>query len=143
MAPTAASCRAAPRAAARPAGSCSTTGTLWSTSLRPTPAITTAWKTSGAKPRPAPSADPVRREESRERQSPPPRMRWTYLCCAPVVEHGRYDLAFVIGDNIYRVQCKWGSLDQDGAVIPGQPEEFLVYSQRVRAQAIQATRDRP
>jgi prevent-host-death family protein len=35
----------------------------------------------------------------------------------PVVEHARYDLAFEIGDRIYRVQCKWGSLDKDGAVI--------------------------
>jgi prevent-host-death family protein len=35
----------------------------------------------------------------------------------PVVEHARYDLAFEIGDRIFRVQCKWGSLDKDGAVI--------------------------
>jgi prevent-host-death family protein len=35
----------------------------------------------------------------------------------PVVEHARYDLAFEIGDRIYRVQCKWGSLDAAGAVI--------------------------
>jgi prevent-host-death family protein len=35
----------------------------------------------------------------------------------PVVEHGRYDLAFEIGDRLYRVQCKWGALDADGAVI--------------------------
>jgi prevent-host-death family protein len=35
----------------------------------------------------------------------------------PVVEHARYDLAFEIGDRILRVQCKWGSLDKDGAVI--------------------------
>ncbi|MEA2364918.1 MAG: hypothetical protein QOI32_430 [Thermoleophilaceae bacterium] len=35
----------------------------------------------------------------------------------PVVEHARYDLAFEIGPDILRVQCKWGSLDQDGAVI--------------------------
>jgi prevent-host-death family protein len=35
----------------------------------------------------------------------------------PVQEHGRYDLAFEIGDRILRVQCKWGSLDQGGAVI--------------------------
>jgi prevent-host-death family protein len=34
----------------------------------------------------------------------------------PVVEHGRYDLGFEIGDRIYRVQCKWGGL-QGGAVI--------------------------
>jgi prevent-host-death family protein len=35
----------------------------------------------------------------------------------PVQEHGRYDLAFEIGDRILRVQCKWGSLDKAGAVI--------------------------
>jgi prevent-host-death family protein len=35
----------------------------------------------------------------------------------PVVEHSRYDLAFEIGDRILRVQCKWGGLDADGAVI--------------------------
>jgi prevent-host-death family protein len=35
----------------------------------------------------------------------------------PVVEHARYDLAFEIGDRILRVQCKWGSLDKEGAVI--------------------------
>jgi len=29
----------------------------------------------------------------------------------PVQEHGRYDLAFEIGDRILRVQCKWGALD--------------------------------
>jgi prevent-host-death family protein len=35
----------------------------------------------------------------------------------PVVEHARYDLAFEIGDEILRVQCKWGRLSDDGAVI--------------------------
>ncbi len=35
----------------------------------------------------------------------------------PVVEHARYDLAFEIADRILRVQCKWGALDADGAVI--------------------------
>jgi prevent-host-death family protein len=35
----------------------------------------------------------------------------------PVQEHGRYDLAFEIGDDILRVQCKWGALDEAGAVI--------------------------
>jgi prevent-host-death family protein len=35
----------------------------------------------------------------------------------PIVEHGRYDLAFEIGDELLRVQCKWGSLDREGAVI--------------------------
>jgi prevent-host-death family protein len=35
----------------------------------------------------------------------------------PVVEHARYDLAFEIGDRILRVQCKWGRLHDDGAVI--------------------------
>jgi prevent-host-death family protein len=35
----------------------------------------------------------------------------------PVVEHARYDLAFEVGERIYRVQCKWGGLHDDGAVI--------------------------
>ncbi len=35
----------------------------------------------------------------------------------PAVEHGRYDLAFEIGERILRVQCKWGALSDDGAVI--------------------------
>jgi PD-(D/E)XK endonuclease len=25
----------------------------------------------------------------------------------PIQEHGRYDLAFEVGDRILRVQCKW------------------------------------
>ena len=35
----------------------------------------------------------------------------------PIVEHGRYDLAFEIGDRLLRVQCKWGQLDVTGAVV--------------------------
>lgn len=35
----------------------------------------------------------------------------------PVGEHGRCDLAFDIADRIWRVQCKWGSLSADRAVI--------------------------
>jgi prevent-host-death family protein len=35
----------------------------------------------------------------------------------PIVEHGRYDLAFEIGDRIRRVQCKWGALDRDAGVV--------------------------
>jgi prevent-host-death family protein len=35
----------------------------------------------------------------------------------PIVEHARYDLAFEIGPRILRVQCKWGALDDDGALI--------------------------
>jgi len=35
----------------------------------------------------------------------------------PIVEHSRYDLAFEIGDDILRVQCKWGALDEDRAII--------------------------
>ena len=35
----------------------------------------------------------------------------------PIAEHGRYDLAFDLGQRILRVQCKWGRLDRDlGAV---------------------------
>ena len=35
----------------------------------------------------------------------------------PIQEHGRYDLAFELGGEITRVQCKWGGLDRDGTVI--------------------------
>jgi prevent-host-death family protein len=35
----------------------------------------------------------------------------------PVAEHGRYDLAFEIGGQIHRVQCKWGRLDPKAGVI--------------------------
>ena len=35
----------------------------------------------------------------------------------PIVEHARYDLAFEIGDRILRVQCKWGAVDKEHAVI--------------------------
>ena len=35
----------------------------------------------------------------------------------PIVEHARYDLAFEIGDRILRVQCKWGGLHDEGAII--------------------------
>ena len=38
----------------------------------------------------------------------------------PIVEHARYDLAFEIGDRVLRVQCKWGRLDDEGAVIQVQ-----------------------
>jgi prevent-host-death family protein len=31
----------------------------------------------------------------------------------PVAEHGRYDLAFDLGDRILRVQCKWAPRKQD------------------------------
>jgi PD-(D/E)XK endonuclease len=35
----------------------------------------------------------------------------------PMTEHGRYDLAFEIGGRVLRVQCKWGALDTEEAVI--------------------------
>jgi hypothetical protein len=35
----------------------------------------------------------------------------------PIVEHSRYDLTFEVGDRLLRVQCKWGGLHQDGAII--------------------------
>jgi PD-(D/E)XK endonuclease len=35
----------------------------------------------------------------------------------PITEHARYDLAFEIGGAILRVQCKWGALDNNGALI--------------------------
>jgi prevent-host-death family protein len=38
----------------------------------------------------------------------------------PLLEHSRYDLGFELGDRIYRVQCKWGGLYDDGAIIKVQ-----------------------
>jgi prevent-host-death family protein len=35
----------------------------------------------------------------------------------PAAEHGRYDLAFDLGERILRVQCKWGALDRQSEVI--------------------------
>jgi prevent-host-death family protein len=35
----------------------------------------------------------------------------------PIVEHGRYDLAFELEDRMFRVQCKWGALDEAAGVI--------------------------
>ena len=35
----------------------------------------------------------------------------------PVAEHGRYDLGLEVGGRLFRVQCKWGRLIDDGAVI--------------------------
>jgi prevent-host-death family protein len=35
----------------------------------------------------------------------------------PIQERGRYDLAFEIGHRLYRVQCKWASLDHEEGVI--------------------------
>jgi prevent-host-death family protein len=38
----------------------------------------------------------------------------------PITEHARYDLGFEIGERILRVQCKWGRLDDEQAVIQVQ-----------------------
>ena len=35
----------------------------------------------------------------------------------PVAEHGRYDLGFEIGGRLFRVQCKWGRVIDDGALV--------------------------
>jgi prevent-host-death family protein len=35
----------------------------------------------------------------------------------PVAEHGRYDLAFELGNKLHRVQCKWGGLDAERSVV--------------------------
>jgi prevent-host-death family protein len=35
----------------------------------------------------------------------------------PIAEHGRYDLALEIAGHIWRVQCKWGALDEGAAVV--------------------------
>jgi prevent-host-death family protein len=35
----------------------------------------------------------------------------------PMSEHGRYDMAFEIGSRLLRVQCKWGALSADRAVV--------------------------
>ena len=52
----------------------------------------------------------------------------------PIVEHGRYDLAFEIGRRLLRVQCKWGGLDPERAVIKVQLQtSWLSPSGYVRA----------
>jgi prevent-host-death family protein len=35
----------------------------------------------------------------------------------PMTDHGRYDLGFEVGDQILRIQCKWGALDEEAGVI--------------------------
>ena len=35
----------------------------------------------------------------------------------PLAEHGRYDLAFDLGDRILRIQCQWGTLDRRLGVV--------------------------
>ena len=35
----------------------------------------------------------------------------------PAAEHGRYDLAFDLGERILRIQCKWGALDRTNKII--------------------------
>ena len=35
----------------------------------------------------------------------------------PLSDHGRYDLAFEIGDRLWRVQCKWGAYRAEKGVI--------------------------
>jgi hypothetical protein len=35
----------------------------------------------------------------------------------PIVEHGRYDLGFEIDNRFFRVQCKWGALDEEAGVV--------------------------
>ena len=35
----------------------------------------------------------------------------------PLTDHARYDLAFEIGSELFRIQCKWGRLDRDRGVI--------------------------
>lgn len=35
----------------------------------------------------------------------------------PIVEHARYDLVFEIGDALFRVQCKWGALEEERDVV--------------------------
>jgi prevent-host-death family protein len=35
----------------------------------------------------------------------------------PAAEHGRYDLAFDLGERILRVQCKWGALDRANRIV--------------------------
>jgi prevent-host-death family protein len=35
----------------------------------------------------------------------------------PMVEHGRYDLAFEIGDRILRIQCKWARRVRDVVIV--------------------------
>ena len=60
----------------------------------------------------------------------------------PIVEHGRYDLAFEIGDRILRVQCKWGGLSDDGAIIKVSLQ-VLPDARGICPQLLHRGRDRP
>jgi prevent-host-death family protein len=52
----------------------------------------------------------------------------------PMAEHGRYDLGFELGGRVLRVQCKWGALDEAGAVIAVNLQTFrLTYNGQRRA----------
>jgi prevent-host-death family protein len=46
----------------------------------------------------------------------------------PVAEHGRYDLAFEIGQRILRVQCKWGGFDDEAGVIKVNLQSYRLTS---------------
>ena len=35
----------------------------------------------------------------------------------PIAEHGRYDMAFEIGERILRIQCKWGRVDGEKGLV--------------------------
>ena len=35
----------------------------------------------------------------------------------PTADHGRCDMVFEVGPRLLRVQCKWGRLERDGAVV--------------------------
>jgi len=50
----------------------------------------------------------------------------------PMTDHCRFDLAFEISDRILRVQCKWGSLDGEGAVIRVTLQTFFLTYGRQR-----------
>ena len=105
--PASASCPAAPRATARRAGSSWTTGTWSYTSSRPRHGSTTGSKTSGAKPRPAASAN--------------------HFPSGPLVEHARYDLGLrVSSGRIFRGPVQVGGLYDDGAIIKVQLQGSLV-----------------
>jgi prevent-host-death family protein len=53
----------------------------------------------------------------------------------PMTDHCRFDLAFEVGERILRVQCKWGSLDDEGAVIRVNLQTFFLTYGRQRRRA--------
>jgi PD-(D/E)XK endonuclease len=54
----------------------------------------------------------------------------------PMAEHGRYDLAFEIGDRILRVQCKLGGARRRRGCDQGQPPNLPSHPRGLRLRVV-------